>query len=58
MHPSPPKREEEFADHVEIWQDKVWRLEAHGEEFKLPPLCKINALKMLMTGKAKKYLDL
>ncbi len=30
-------------------------MEAHGEEFKLAPLFKINALRMLMTGKAKKY---
>ena len=33
-------------------------MEAHGEEFKLAPLYKINALRMLMTGKAKEYFDL
>ena len=33
MHPSPPKREEELAEHVEIWQDKTRRLEAHGEVY-------------------------
>ncbi len=33
------------------------RLEAHGEEFKLVPLYKINALCMLMTRKAKGYFD-
>ncbi len=53
MHPSPPKCEEGVADHVEMWQDKMRRLEAHGEEFKLAPSCKSNALRMLMTGKAK-----
>ncbi len=53
MHPSPPKREKEVADHVEMWRDKRRRLEADGEEFELAPLCKINALRMLMTGKAK-----
>ncbi len=52
MHPNPLKREEDVAEHVEMWQDKMRRLEAHGEEFK------INALRMLMTGKAKEYLDL
>ncbi len=39
------------ADQVETWQDKMSRSEAHGEELKLAPLCKINALRMLMAGK-------
>ncbi len=52
MHPSPPTRDEELADHVEMWQDKMRRLEAHGEEFRLAPLYKINALSMLLRGKA------
>ncbi len=38
MHPAPPKREEELAEHVEMWQDKTRRLEAHGDEFKLAPV--------------------
>jgi hypothetical protein len=33
MHPAPPKREEELAGHVDIWQDKMRRLQAHREEF-------------------------
>ena len=58
MHPDPPKREEELAECVEMWQDKMRRLEAHGDEYKLAPVFKINALRMLMTGKAKEYFDL
>ncbi len=58
VQPSPPNREAELADHEEMWQDKMRRLEAHGEEFKLAPLYKINALRMLMMGKAKEYFDL
>ena len=53
MHPDPPKREEELAEYVEMWQDKMRRLEAHGDEYKLAPVFKTNALRMLMTGKAK-----
>ncbi len=53
MHPSPAKREEDLAEHMEIWQDKMRRLEAHGEESKLHPLFKINALRLLMTGEAR-----
>ncbi len=57
MHPSPPKRVEDLADHVEMWQNNMRRLEAHGEEFKLASLYKINVMRMLMTGKAQEYFD-
>ncbi len=42
---------------MEMRQDKMRRLEAHGEEYKLAPAFKINTLRMLMTGKAKEYFD-
>ncbi len=58
MHPAPPKREEEPAEHVEMWQDKMRRLEALGEEFKQAPVSKINALRIVMAGKATEYFDL
>ena len=53
MHPEPAKKEEDLAEAVESWQDKLRRLENHGDEYKLPPVFKINALRLLMTGKAK-----
>ncbi len=34
------------------------RLEAHGEEFKLAPMFKINALRTMMIGMSKEYFDL
>ncbi len=37
MYPSPSKREEDLAEHVEMWQDTIRRLEAHGEVFRLAP---------------------
>ena len=58
MHPDPPKKEEELAEYVEMWQDKMRGLEAHGDEFKWAPVFKINALRMLMTGKVKEYFDI
>ncbi len=47
MHPAPPKREEDLAEHMEMWQDNVRRLGSHGAEFKFAPVFKI-----------KKYFDL
>jgi hypothetical protein len=58
MHPDPPKKEEDLSESVEAWQDKMRRLEAHGDEYKLSTVFKINALRMLMTGKAKEYFDI
>ncbi len=58
MHPAPSRREEELAEHVEMWHDKMRRLEAQGDEFEMPPVYKVNALRILMTGKAKEYSDL
>ncbi len=54
----PPKQEEALAEHVELWQEKMRRLEAHGDKFKLSPVVKINVLRMLTAGKAKEYFDL
>ncbi len=56
MHLAPPVRKEDLSEHVEIWQDKTRRLEAHGDEFKLAPVFNINVLSMLMAGKDKEYL--
>ncbi len=58
MHPDPSKKEEDLAEFVEMWQDKMRRLEAHGDEFKSAPVFKINALCMLMTRKAREYFDI
>ena len=58
MHPDPPKKEEELSEHVDAWQDKMRRSEALGDEYKLPAMYKINALRMLMIGKSKEYFDL
>ncbi len=30
MRPDPPKKGEELVEHVEMWQDKMRRLEARG----------------------------
>jgi hypothetical protein len=58
MHPTQPKREEDLAEHVEMWQDKMRRLKAHGDEvFKMAPVHKVSAFRMLMTSKAKEYFD-
>jgi hypothetical protein len=40
MHPDPQKREEDLAEHMEMWQDEMRRLEAHENEFKPAPCSK------------------
>ena len=34
MRPEPPKREEELAEHTEMRQRKMRRLDVHGYEYK------------------------
>ena len=58
MHPEPVKREEELSEAVEAWMDKLRRLEAHGEKYKLPAVYKLTALKAMLTGKALEYAEL
>ena len=58
MHPDPPKDESGLAEAIETWTDKVKRLEAHGNTFKMGPVFKMNALKSLMVGKSKEYFEL
>jgi hypothetical protein len=36
-HPARPKREEELAEHVEMWQDNMRRLEADGQSLSWRP---------------------
>ncbi len=58
MHPAPPQREDELAEHVDMWQDKMRSLEAHEDEFKLATVFKINALRTLMIRRSNEYFDL
>ena len=54
MHPTPPKRDEELAEYVEMWQDQVRTVEDRTEEYKLAPVFEINALRMLVIGKQRR----
>ena len=53
MQPVPPKDEGGLAESIEAWRDKMARLEAHGDDYKMAPVFKINALKSLMVGRGK-----
>ena len=58
MHPDTVKREEGLLKSVDAWLDQLRRLEAHGDEYKLPPVHEINALKILLTGRSREYFDM
>ena len=50
------KRKKELAWHVEIRQDKMRRLAAHGDKFMLAPVFKISAVRTLVIGNSNEYL--
>ena len=58
MHPDPPKDESGLAECIEAWYDKMTRLETHGQDFKMPPVYKMNALKSLMVGRSKDFFEI
>ena len=58
MHPDPPKKEEDLAEFVDQWTERVRRLEAHGDKYALPALYKVTALRYLMVGKSKELFEI
>ncbi len=57
-HLDPPNKEEELAESVETRQGQMRRREARRDEYKLAPVYKINAFRVLTTRKAKENFDL
>ena len=58
IHPDPPKREEGLSEYIENWCERIRRLEAHGESYKLAPIFKITAPKQMLVGKAKGHFEI
>ena len=58
MHPDAPKREDELAEFVDGWCERVRRLEAHGPKYVLAPLYKVTALRMMMVGRSKDHFEI
>ena len=52
MTPEAAKREEELAEAVDSWLDKMTRREVHGSDYRLPQLFKIS-LKILQMIKSQ-----
>lgn len=58
MHPKPASREDEVADAIEAWLERVNRLDRHGEEYQLNEAYKKVALKQILVGKISDGNDL
>ena len=54
MHPEPVKKEDELADRLEDWIQKVDRLARHGSDYELAPAFKVAAVQHLLSGESKK----
>ena len=51
MHPRQARREDEVAEAIEAWLERVNRLERHGEEYQLNDDYKREALTHILVGK-------
>ena len=58
MHPKQAAKEEDIAEAIELWEEKVNRLARHGEEFQLNEAFKKVALKKILMGKVRDNFDL
>jgi len=58
IQPESPKKEEDIAEYVDLWEERINRLEAHGDEYKLSSLYKVTALRQLMVGKAIDHFEI
>ena len=58
MNPKPAAREEDIAEAIEMWEEKVNRLARHGNDYKLSEALKKVALKNILVGKIKDNFEL
>ena len=50
MHLDPVKKEEELADRIEDWVQKVDRLSRHGSDYEMAPAFKMAAIQHILIG--------
>ena len=58
MNPKQAAKEEDIAEAIELWEEKVNRLARHGEDFQLNEAFKKVALKKILMGKVRDNFDL
>ena len=58
MNPKPAAKEEDIAEAIEMWEEKVNRLARHGDEYRLSETFKHVALKQIPTGKIRDNFEL
>ena len=58
MNPKPAAKEEDIAEAIEMWEEKVNRLARHGDDYKLSEALKKVALKNILVGKIKDNFEL
>ena len=58
MHPKPAAKEEDIAEVIELWEEKVDRLARHGMEYHFLDVYRKVALKQMLVGKIHDNFDL
>merc|ERR1712025_1271692 len=58
INPKAASKEEEVAEAIEVWEEKVNRLARHGEAYQLPEAFRKVALRKLLTGKVKEHYEM
>ena len=58
MRPAQAAKEENIAEAIELWEEKVNRLARHGEDYQSNEAYKKVALKQMLVGKVRDNFDL
>ena len=58
MNPKPAAKEEDIAEAIEMWEEKVNRLARHGADYKLSEALKKVALKNILVGRVRDNFEL
>ena len=58
MHPKQAAKEEDIADVMELWEEKVNRLARNGMEYHVPDVYRKVALKQMLVGNIRDNCDL
>ena len=58
MNPKAVAKEEDIAEAIEVWEEKVNRLARHGDDYRLPVTFRNVALEQMLVGKIRDNFEL
>ncbi|MDA8582891.1 hypothetical protein N9L68_01635 [bacterium] len=58
MNPKPAAKEDDIAEAIDVWEEKVIRLARHGDDYRLPETIRKVALEQMLVGNIRDNYEL